>query len=90
MNSTQSDLASSNPCLSSTFLEGLGDEVRTDVRTDSQVAHATALSQGLREMNHVELKFLVVQEVTSPERDHDTRKASTILLTCSASGRFSA
>ena len=39
------------------LLEGLGHDVRAEVRTDSHVARSVVLSQGLRTMKHIELRF---------------------------------
>ena len=67
--------ATASLCFSVQFVEqrlGQMDQVRAGVRTDSQIARAAWLSEGLRNMKHIELKFLFVQEVTKrgPDRNH--------------------
>ena len=48
----------------SLFVLEMWREVRTEIRTDSQVARAASLSYGLRKVKRIELKFLFLQEMT--------------------------
>ena len=53
------------------LLEELGHDERAEVHTDSQVAQSVVLSQGLRKMKHVELRFFFRREVTNARRGLD-------------------
>ena len=55
------------------LLGELGYDVRAEVRTDSHVARPVVLSQGLRRMKHIELRFLFAQEVTKPQFDRNAK-----------------